>query len=227
MKFILSIFTIILLSVTFAAAQELSREQKLQKVDELNKQIKQLEDNVISASAKDLKAAQKDGFSAVRLMPREKYDGKLTIRGGGAFYSFAHKSSEYGSGSDIGLEQNYLKVGFAGADYGFIYDLGEMPLADVSKEIIEVNFLATYKPPTNEPEIRVEQRKAREYDVNGIIYKSRVPNVIGHTYVLRSISFGDSDVLVAFKVQRKDTDGSLIIFWKLLENFEKPLIARS
>jgi hypothetical protein len=159
-------------------------------------------------------------------MPREKYDRKLTINGGGAFYSFARKSSEYGHGSDISFSQNFLSVGFAGADYGFIYDLGETLLADVSKENREVNFLSDYKPPTSEPEIRVEQRKAYDYEVNGISYKSRVPNIVGHTYILRSINFDQWDILVAFKVHRKDTDGSLIIFWKLLKNFEKPKIKR-
>ncbi len=30
------------------------------------------------------------------------------------------------------------------------------------------------------------------------------------------------DILVAFKVQRKDVDGSLVIFWKPIEQFETP-----
>ena len=60
----------------------------------------------------------------VRLLPREKFDGKLAVRGGGAYYSFAHLVHEYNYGSDIGLEQGRLGVGFAGASYGFLFDLG-------------------------------------------------------------------------------------------------------
>ncbi|HSK70175.1 MAG TPA: hypothetical protein VK892_00665, partial [Pyrinomonadaceae bacterium] len=115
------------------------------------------------------------------------------------------------------------KVGFAGADYGFIADLGETPLADVIRETPGVDFLINYKPSANNHEIR----KAAANEINGISYKSRIPAVVGHTYILRAISFGRADVLVAFKINRKDSDGSLIIFWKLIENFEKPLLARN
>jgi hypothetical protein len=151
----------------------------------------------------------------------------LMIRGGGAYYTFTKKIQEYNYGSDISLEQGKISVGFAGADYGFIYDLGESPLEAVEKESEQVHFLANYTPPSNEPEIRVEQRKSREYEVDGITYKSYLPAIIGHTYVLRSINFDDWDVLVAFRIQRKDTDGSLIIFWKMLKEFDKPIIARN
>ncbi len=227
MRFSFKIIVSLFLFVSIATAQELTREQKLQKIDELNNQIKTLENDVISPSTKDLKQAQKDGFNVFRIMPREKYDRKLTIYGGSAYYSFTRKTTEYGQGSDIELSGDNLSVGFAGADYGFIYDLGETPLADVSNDSDGVNFLFNYKPPTKEPDVRVEQRKAHEYKVDGILYKDRVPNTVGHTYILRSIVFDRSDILVAFKVHRKDTDGSSIIFWKLIKNFEKPLIARN
>lgn len=227
MRFPFKIIVSFFLFVSIAGAQELTRAQKLQEVDRLNNQIRLLEKDVIAPSAKDLLQAQKDGFSVFRIMPREKYDGKLTIRGGGAYYSFAQKTSEYGHGSDIELSRGNLSVGFAGADYGFIYDLGEIPLASVSEETVGAAFLLNYKPPTNEPEVRIEQRKAHEYEVDGILYKNSVPNIVGHTYLLRSISFEDSDVLVAFNVRRIDTDGSLIIFWKSIKNFETPKLERN
>ena len=206
--------------VTFAQ-QNLTREQKLQKIDELNAQIKTLETDVILPDAKDFKQAQKENVDVFRLMPREKYDGKLTIRGGGAFYSFYRKSSEYGQGSDIGLEQNFLSLIFAGADYGFIYDLSDVPLADVSKDTAEAGFLLEYKPPTRESEVRIEQRKAADYEGGSVRYKSRISAVVGHAYLLRSIIFDRSDIFVAFKIVREDADGSLIIFWKTLETFKK------
>ncbi len=226
MRFFFKVIVSLFLFVSIAAAQELNREQKLQKIDELHNQIKTLGNDVILPDAKDLKQGQKDGFSVFRIMPREKYDRKLTSYGG-AYYSFGRKTSEYSQGSDIQLSQDNLSVGFAGADYGFIYDLGETSLANVSNDSAGVSFLIDYRPPTNEPEIRIEQRKADEYEAGGILYKSRVPSIVGHTYILRSISFDRSDILVALKVHRKDTDGSLIIFWKTIKNFEKPLITRN
>ncbi|MCY7376444.1 MAG: hypothetical protein LH472_10790 [Pyrinomonadaceae bacterium] len=168
--------------------------------------------------------ARKENFKVVRILPREKYDRKLTIQGGGSYYSFSKNSHNYQDTPQISLEQNNLKVGFAGADYGLIADLGEISLADVSKETIEANFLANYKPPVDISEIRIEQRKAWNYEVNDMTYKSSLSVVVGHSYVLRAITFDRADILVALKIYRKDTDGSLIIFWKTLEVFDVPTI---
>lgn len=226
MRVISSVF-ILLFFVALTDAQELSRTQKLQKIGELNSQIRLLEKDVAAPDAKDSAQAQKEAVNVFRIMPREKYEGKLTIRGGGAYYSFARKKSEYENGSDIELAHNHLSVGFAGADYGFIHDLGDVPLTAVSRETSEAAFLVNYKPPAIEPEIRREQRRADDYDVNGVLYKNRLPNIVGHTYLLRSINFDRSDILVAFKVHRKDIDGSAIIFWKNIADFPTPQIERN
>jgi len=226
MRYAFKIFVFVIFLASIINAQDLSREQKLQKILDLNNQIRILEKDFLLPDAKDLEKAQKENFNVVRLNPREKYDRKLLIQGGGSYYSFTKNSHNYQDIAQIGLEQNNLKVGFAGADYGFITDLGEIPLAEVSKEILDVSFLANYKPPLNISEIRIEQRKARNYEANGIIYKSRMPAVVGHTYVLRAITFDRADVLIALKVHRKDADGSLIIFWKIIEVFEVPTIRR-
>lgn len=218
------IFVFVLLCCSIASSQELTREQKLQKIDELNNQIKTLEQDIILPDGKDLRQAQKEGFGIFRILPREKYDHKLTIQGGGSYYSFTTKSHDYQKISQIGLEQNHLKVGFAGTDYGFIADLRITSLADISKEIAEVNFLVNYQPPTNLPDVRIEQRKAWNYEADSFTFKDRVPAIVGHSYILRAISFDRADILVAFNVYRKDADGSLIIFWKLIENFESPAL---
>ncbi len=227
MRFSFKVIVSIFLFVSIAAAQELTREQKLQKIDELNNQIKLLENDVIAPTIKDLRQAQKEGFDVVRILPRERYENKFITQGGGSYFSFTTGSHDYQKIAQIGLEQNKLKVGFAGADYGFITDLGETSLADITEETAEVNFLINYKPPTNEPEVRFEQSKANNYQTNGLTYKTYVPAVVAHSYILRAISFDRADILVAFKVYRKDTDGSLIIFWKSIKNFEKPTFERA
>jgi len=226
MRFLLVSGFLLTLS-SFILAQESNRADKLQKINDLRSQIAVLEKEVLQPDAKDVGAAAKLGSNAIRLLPREKYDRILVIRGGGAYYSFFLKSQEYGRGSDISLEQGYLSVGFAGADYGFLYDLGEVSLAEVTKDTREAFFLVNYKPPTNEPEVRAEQRKFHDYEATGLKYASRLLSVVGHTYLLRSISFDDSDVLVALTVKRKDADGSLIIFWKMIENFEAPKLIQT
>lgn len=217
-----------LLSVLFSNVPAQSREQAIDEIKNLREKVINLEKIALAPDKADFEAATKENAQVFRLMPREKYDKDVfTIRGGGAYYSFTRKTHEYGYGSDIELQQGNLSVGFAGADYGFIYNLGEIALADVTKETGAVVFLAGYKPPAFLPEIRTEQQRARNYEAEGVVYKENVPAVVGKTYILRSINFDESDVLVAFKVMRKDADGSLIIFWKLVDKFEKPVIDRS
>ena len=226
MRSALKIFVFVLFYTSIANAQDSSREQKLQKILELNNQIRILEKDFLLPTAKDLEKGQKENFNVVRLNPREKYDRKLLIQGGGSYYSFTKNSHNYQDTAQIGLEQNNLKVGFAGADYGFINDLGETALSGISKETSEVNFLVNYKPLINIDEIRIEQHRAHDYKTDEAIYKSNLPAVVGHTYVLRAISFDKADVLVALKIYRKDADGSLIIFWKFIEQFETSRIER-
>lgn len=158
----------------------------------------------------------------VRLLPREVYDGKVSIRGGGSYYSFARRTHEYGKGSDLQLERGSLSVGFAGCDFGYIQSLGNVPLDSVRLGLSSINYLETFMPARSEPSIRVQQRAALDgtqvigsQTFSASVDRARVEN----TYVVRSISFGDSDVLVAFRIIRRDTDGSLILAWKKLKTF--------
>jgi hypothetical protein len=145
------------------------------------------------------------------------------MRGGGAYYSFVKKTHEYGYGSDIELDHDYLSVGFAGYDFGMILKLNDVPLKDLTAQHVEAATLINYEVPTNEPEIRREQmRFGTGAVIDGFAISRRVPAEVGATYLLRSIDYDTSDVLVAIKVVRKDGDGSLIIAWKLLKNLPTP-----
>jgi hypothetical protein len=53
-----------------------------------------------------------------------------------------------------------------------------------------------------------------------------LPVAVNSSYLLRSIDYSNSDVLVAFKVVRKDSDGSVILAWKLLKKYLVPELAR-
>ena len=169
----------------------------------------------------------------VRLMPREVYDWetyntpqKIKLRGGGAYYSFFYLSHEYGWGSDLSLERDYLSVGFGGADYGMLTNLGNVSLEDITSD--NSVFISNYKAAYHEKDARNEYRKFQLGEtIDGALYRSRLPCEVGSTYLLRSINYDTSDILVAFRVVRKDTDGSIIISWKLLKNFGKPELARS
>ncbi len=235
-----TLFIIALSSFSLTAfAQSQSREEILKEIQAKRTELQALERQFLSVSDGD-RAAYADFLrqpdtGLIRLLPRELYDSEtykknsktLTMRGAGAYYSFTRLTHEYGYGSDIQLESGYLSVGFAGFDYGILLKLGDVPLQDVSLESPAARFVSLYSPPVPEPEVRIEQRRfGTGSTVDGIVYKNRVLAEEKTTFLLRSINYERTDVLVALRVIRKDTDDSLIILWKLLKKYPAPAVAR-
>ncbi|HMU34732.1 MAG TPA: hypothetical protein PKC89_12810 [Pyrinomonadaceae bacterium] len=225
MKFLVLIFFVATLPV-LSLAQSVTREQKLKQITDLIAQIRAIEVQLLAPSPQDLSQAKAEGFEVFRLMPRETFGRVLLHQGGGAFYSFTSSSNDYQKGAQIEFQQNHLSVGFGGADYGFLFDLGSIPLNYVDREIPVVAFLVSYRAPKKISEVRKEQRKAFNYETDAGTLNDRIPAIVGHTYILRSINFDRADILVALKIIRKDTDGSLICFWQKIETFETPIIIR-
>jgi hypothetical protein len=241
MKRVFSAALVIAACATFSLkvlAQSESRDDAIKKIEAIRAGVAALEKKILEPSDED-KAAyaeflKQPDTGLMRLLPREKYDETykkscaLTIRGGGSYYSFAFLSNEYGRGSDIGLEQNHLKVGFAGADFGMITKVENETFEELTLDSPSVFFLSRYNAPSEEPLARSEYRRFAEgASIDGVTYKAYWPVEVNATYVLRSVNFGDSDVLVAFRVARKDTDGSLIIPWKMLKKYPVPKLARN
>lgn len=228
------LFGLLILASAPARAQSSDRAALLKEIESLRGQLKSREAALLAPSGED-----RDSFAdflrqadtgLVRLLPREDYDqtGRITVPGGGAYYSFARLTHEYGYGSDISLERGNLSVGFAGADYGFLANLGDIPLDDITLDVPAAQALASHAPPTSLPKARVEQRRASDgIQIENVSYKDSLPAAIGSSYILRSVSYDRSDVLVAFRVVRKDIDGSLILAWKMLKKFPAPRLERT
>jgi uncharacterized protein with PIN domain len=230
----LTLFLLCLTVCTQARAQADKRERAAAEIESLREQIKAREAVLLAPSKEDRRAyaefIAQSGAGIVRLLPREKWDGKLSTRGGGAFYSFERLTHEYGFGSDVMLEQNQFAVGFAGASFGFMLNLGDVPLENVSAETEAVQFMASFKAPSVEAEARTSYRQFGDGDGHTAgqwTYRSRLPAVASNTYALRSINYGGSDLLVAFRVARKDDDGSAVLLWKLLQKYPTPTLQRS
>ncbi len=235
----LSSFALLSVFPVTALGQSSSREDLLRQLETKRAELQKLEEQFLAPSDEDRTAfadfLKQPDTGIIRLLPREVYDqfpnkpAKLTIGGGGAYYSFARLTHEYGYGSDIELYGGYLSVGFAGADYGLMTTTGEVPLEEISSEHPAATFLASYKVPTEDSEARLEGRSfgGRGRTIEGLLYQSRVPVQLNASYLLRSINYDDSDVLVAFRVVRKDTDGSVTLVWKLLNKYPKPVLRRS
>jgi len=213
-------------------AQTPGRAQMEQEMISLRERLKEIEKQFIPPDPEDRAAyssfLQQPGTGIIRLLPREKFDGFLAMRGGGAYYSFSRLTNEYGHGSDIGLEQGGLSVGFAGADFGILTVLGDVALDEVKLELPAVEYLSAFNTPLKLSDARVQQQQVSAgYTINEVAYKNRFPARLDNTYVLRSVNYETSDVLVAFRVVRRDADGSFIIVWKMLKKFSVPHLERS
>jgi hypothetical protein len=214
------------------SAQSPDRAQMLQEMTSLRDRLKEIEKQYIPPAPEDRVAfasfLQQPGTGIMRLLPREKFDGFLAMRGGGAYYSFTRLTNDYNYGSDIGLEQGYLSVGFAGADFGMLTSLGDVALDEVKPELPAVEYLSTFNVPPKESDARAFWRQVSTgYKIDEITYKNRFPASVDTTYVVRSVSYERSDVLVAFRVVRRDADGSLIIVWKMLKKYPVTQLERS
>jgi len=230
------ILVTLLLATVSSFAQTQSRDDVIKEIEAKRAELAVLEQKVLAVADSD--RAEFAAFLSqphtgiIRLLPRETYDGSakraLAIRGGGAYYSFVRKTHEYGYGSDIELAQNYLSVGFAGADYGLLLNLGDVSLEQVANDHVATRALLDYTPPVREAEVRAENRKLWQgIELSGFTFKGRVPAKVSNTYLLRSISMDTSDTMVVFRIVRKDTDGSLILIYKVLKTFPKPKMERT
>lgn len=216
-----------------ALAQSESRDDVLKKIEAKRAELQALEAKFLAASEEDVAAytefLQQPDTGIARLLPREVFDkGTLTTRGGGAYYSFTRRTHEYGWGTQIGLERDSLSVSFAGADYGMLARLGDLPLSAISLEHSAAKFLASYEAVSEEPQARAEHlRFSNGVKFEDVLFKTRQPAIVNNTYVLRGIHYSDSDVLVAFRIVGKDLDDSVVILWKLLKKYPKPVLARA
>jgi hypothetical protein len=223
----------LLLAAVSSFAQTQSREDILKELTAKRAELIKLEKALLLPSEEDQAAyadfLKQPDTGLIRLLPREDYDCKMisSVRGGGSYYSFTERTHEYGW-SDISLEQGYLKTGFAGANYGMLTNLGDVPLEVVSLKTTATNTLALHNVATEEPQARIEQRRWSDGTiVDGATFKDLVPLKANSTYLLRAILYASHDCLVAFRVVRIDSDGSAIILWKLLKKYPKPYLARN
>lgn len=175
----------------------------------------------------------------IRLLPQRFFDGRkedlekrMNIRGGGRFYSFYFRSHNYGV--DLELEADTVCKGVVGASpecqhprklrvgsSGFLTNLGDVSLAEITLTDQRMTFILGYKPPREIPQARCDDLMFRKGVIDGgKLYKNDLPIEVNSSYILRSIDW-QSDVLVAFRVVREDSDGALTIAWKLLKQFPR------
>jgi hypothetical protein len=155
----------------------------------------------------------------VRLLPREKYDQtiQMPLKGGGAFYSFAKLSHEASPWSDIKLQDGKVYSGVNDLTLGLMTELPDVSLENVSLENPTVKFVMQLPLAAKYPEHKGQVDKYRSgFEADGKIYKSALPALLDHTYILRSTIYDRVDSVIALRVIRIDSDGSVTLLWKLL-----------
>ncbi len=168
----------------------------------------------------------RDGGGVARLLHRGKYDSVVEVREAGAFYSFARRSSSFDDEPDLHFEQGI----FSPASQGCILDLGSVPVeslggsppANLSKERREawdLMWQMKHASETSPPPHRSALLPADEEHIQRLRLPYGVRAVVGHSYLLRSISREQQhDVLVAFSPVDSDEHGQWIV-WRILKSW--------
>jgi len=217
---------VVLLIPAIAHAQSADRAQLRKQIDSLRNELKEKEALFLAPSDAD-RAAYSDFLTRrdtgiCRLAAKPDYDDKL-IRGGGAFYSFTQTSNDYNLDVQLGLADGRFSTAFVGANYGYITDLGDVPLEALTAEHPAVKDLAALVTPSAEPDARIEQKRSGQgFRLGSHAFSRSTGASVDHTYILRCVSYGQSDTLVVLRVVRQDDDGSLILIWKILNRFPTP-----
>lgn len=164
-----------------------------------------------------------------------------TMPGAGASYSFRTKNYRISRLSDITLTQG----GFQAMGillHGVFVKIGEVPLEQVNLQTKGVDFLVSLQSETDfQKALELDRKLIKGVENDGFLYRRSVEAVDGKTYVLRSIAYrGEykraaqgviyneldfdkrADVIVAFRIVRRESDGSLTLLWKQLEKQNAP-----
>jgi hypothetical protein len=180
---------------------------------------------------------REDGTGLMRLLPYTgcKVDPRIVnvngscldqvppVSGGGAFYSFKARKHERAFASDIALRDDLFNAGFMNHTVGLLTSLGDVPLDAVTLQSKAVRPFLKFVPAKTLAETELEFKRSRAWrESPDYVYGATAPARANTTYVLRSIAFAPNrskptDVLVAFRITRKDTDGAVTIVWKHLQ----------
>jgi hypothetical protein len=118
-----------------------------------------------------------------------------------------------------------VTVGFAGGDYVYFLPLGDVPMDKLAAAGPEApvgadgSATARWHEMWGDRPISDDKVRRREMERTGLNPQGPpwgVPAAPANSYLLRSVSPEESDVLVAFRVDRRRHDGAVLIAWTLL-----------
>lgn len=131
--------------------------------------------------------------------------------GNGARYSFAERS--YFEFPDISLVKEY----FMGAPLGLMVNLGNVPIENAESSN-EAKDLKKFKISQERTDLDSQMKKFYYgVEIGGKEYKRDNLIKLENTYLIRTVqrkNFAFVDSIFAFRVIRKNADGSVVLIWK-------------
>ena len=166
---------------------------------------------------------------------------KFSMPGGGSAFSFRQKDYQMWKLADLLYDGNSL-IAFGQISQGFLVNLGDVPLKNIRRETGGLDYFYSFAPAIDLAAAANQNKQFVDgYSLNGFNYFKLLSAVENNTFVLRSIAYQGNaprterglvyneldydkrdDVIVAFRIVRKDFNGTLTILWKILQSKPSP-----
>lgn len=169
---------------------------------------------------------------------------QLTLPGAGASYSFRKNMYRLKRLADISFTDNqFLSKGKYAQ--GIIGNLGDVDIEKISLDSQGVKEINDFVPEKEKDLIEKQYKKLEKgVIVNNILFSNKLKAIENSTFILRNVAYNTkhytaidgvwtynefefdkrTDILVAFRVLRKNEDGSLVILWKKLAEKKSPKV---
>jgi len=168
---------------------------------------------------------------------------RYTMPGAGTSFSFRTKKYRLRRLADLTFTNDSFQATGV-LLHGIFVKIGDVPLEKVDLQTKGLSYLLNFQPETDYEKARVIDRQLSEgVFSDGFQYRRGFYAVENTTYVLRSIAYDGKyfravegvaynefafdkrrDVTVAFRIVRKDSDGSVTILWKEILRKNSPKI---
>ena len=165
------------------------------------------------------------------------------IPGAGTAYSFRVKSHRMLHLSDLVLDKNVIRTGSL-LQQGLMVNLGNIELNEVSTQTVGLKYLFDFKPLTNKEELKsFDEKLSKGIKSDGFTYGYGLYVEDQTTFALRSIAYRGkfqrsisgvkynemdydkrNDIIVVFRIVKKDANGDLTIIWKEISQKDSPII---
>jgi len=166
---------------------------------------------------------------------------KYTMPGAGNSFSFRTESYRLRELADLNFSNNVFDISGLMMN-GILVNLGDLPIENITLKTKGIEYITAFQPATDlESAGALNDRIVEGVTSDGFLYRRFLPAVEKTTYILRAVAYRGKflrsvrgvpynefdfdrrrDIVVAFRVEYRDSDGSLIIVWKQLSTADSP-----